>query len=233
MYCPFLWEPGWIPEGGAAGLLPRRRRADERAIDVGLEGAGLRRPPRAVPSRGARRGPAAAYVALTRARHQAVIWWAGSWRCNGFPARAAAVRARRRRKHQPGGVGPAERRGGVRKFEELAGVARGAIAVECSVLGVAVSWGGSPPAAHELAAASFDRRLDLRWRRTSYSDITAAAHELVVGRSPSSDGLSDEPFGGRRTRCRVRRAAARQDAGRRARRHVRSPRARGDRLRGR
>ena len=34
-----------------------------------------------------------AYVALTRAQHQAVVWWAGSWDSRNSRARAAAVRA--------------------------------------------------------------------------------------------------------------------------------------------
>jgi exodeoxyribonuclease V beta subunit len=45
----------------------------------------------------------------------------------------------------------------------------------------------------ELDAASFSRDLDRRWRRTSYSDLTAGAHEAVVGSEPEADVVADEP----------------------------------------
>ena len=41
----------------------------------------------------------------------------------------------------------------------------------------------------------FDRSLDLRWRRTSYSDITAASHEEWVTSEPEQPLLADEPPG--------------------------------------
>jgi exodeoxyribonuclease V beta subunit len=53
----------------------------------------------------------------------------------------------------------------------------------------------SPPIepAASLTAATFDRRLDLWWRRTSYSDITAEAHDPLVASEPEAPVLSDEP----------------------------------------
>ena len=52
---------------------------DARTIDVGLDRTRLRTPPRQhlIEQRG--EDLRLAYVALTRAKHQAVIWWAGSW----------------------------------------------------------------------------------------------------------------------------------------------------------
>jgi exodeoxyribonuclease V beta subunit len=70
----------------------------------------------------------------------------------------------------------------------------GVVAVEWSRLGLPVSWAGPPPPAGELAAARFERSLDARWRRTSYSDITLAAHEAWVASEPEEPLLSDEPF---------------------------------------
>ena len=35
--------------------------------------------------------------------------------------------------------------------------------------------------------------LDERWRRTSYSDITTAAHDAFVGSEPEVEVVSDEP----------------------------------------
>ena len=45
----------------------------------------------------------------------------------------------------------------------------------------------------DLRVASFERSLDLRWRRTSYSGITAAAHDGQVGSEPEQPGTTDEP----------------------------------------
>ena len=63
----------------------------------------------------------------------------------------------------------------------------------------------------DLEAARFDRVLDLRWRRASYSSITADAHYQAaggegVGSEPENPGLDDEPPApapaGRRPGCR-------------------------------
>jgi exodeoxyribonuclease V beta subunit len=39
----------------------------------------------------------------------------------------------------------------------------------------------------------FDRQLDRGWRRTSYTDITAEAHEPLVASEPEQPSLGDEP----------------------------------------
>jgi exodeoxyribonuclease V beta subunit len=46
-----------------------------------------------------------------------------------------------------------------------------------------------------LSTTTFSRRLDLRWRRTSYTDITSASHEAWVGSEPEQPLLADEPAG--------------------------------------
>jgi exodeoxyribonuclease V beta subunit len=81
----------------------------------------------------------------------------------------------------------------VERFRELAAQAPGRISVERSTLGMPTAW--SPPAEvpDELEAARFGRRLDLAWRRTSYSDITAEAHDPLVASEPEWGVLSDEP----------------------------------------
>ena len=79
-----------------------------------------------------------------------------------------------------------------------------------------------------------------RWRRTSYTDITAARHEARVGSEPEEPLIDDEP-GGRASRrtgaaatvagARCRRPSLLPGWARRRRRHVRAPGAGGDRLR--
>ena len=53
--------------------------------------------------------------------------------------------------------------------------------------------GGHAARPEALDAAAFARELDLRWRRTSFSDITAGAYEARVASEPEEVLLSDEP----------------------------------------
>src|SRR2546423_14870748 len=43
--------------------------------------------------------------------------------------------------------------------------------------------------------ATFDRSLDWRWRRTSYSDITSGTYDARVGSEPEEPIVTDEPAG--------------------------------------
>jgi exodeoxyribonuclease V beta subunit len=193
VYCPFLWEAGRMRDEKLPVYFHDAEQGDARAIDVGLEGAGYEA--HRAQYRAEERGEdlRLMYVALTRARHQAVIWWAGSYGSRDSPlGRLLFARDEHGNVRPEGSVRPSDDAATAR-FQEVADAADGAIEVERSVLGLPVSWGGAPPATEDLAAATFDRRLDARWRRTSYSDITAAAHELVVGSEPELDVLSDEP----------------------------------------
>ena len=113
------------------------------------------------------------------------MWWAGAWDSQHSPLGRLLLAK------EPNGNVPAD--GGsippdakvLARLEELQAVAPGCISVARSHVDGPQSW--SPPssdAPSELLAARFDRHLDLRWRRTSYSDITAAAHDpLVVKRA--------------------------------------------------
>ncbi len=135
------------------------------------------------------------YVALTRARHQAVIWWAGSFASRDSPLGRLLFAREDDGNIRPSGVKNISDEAALERFGALAAEAGGAIAVEPVRLGgLPPSWGGGPPAGTDLAAAAFDRMLDERWRRTSYSDITAAAHEAFVGSEPEVDVVSDEPY---------------------------------------
>src|SRR6185312_9461028 len=70
---------GFIPKGNLPVFFHDPDEGDARALDVSLEGGDYLR--HQVQHKVERRGEdlRLAYVALTRARHQAVIWWAGSW----------------------------------------------------------------------------------------------------------------------------------------------------------
>jgi exodeoxyribonuclease V beta subunit len=196
VFCPFLWDPGYVRPGTRPVDFHDPERGDERAIDVGLEGDSYRRHSRQHLSEERGEDLRLAYVALTRARHQVVAWWAGS-----RDARNSAL-GRLLFARQLGGIVPVwgvnETPGDETTFARLGEIRRqapSAVSVEWARLGSPVSWSGEPPETGVLSAARFARRLDLAWRRTSYSALTAAAHEAWVGSEPEEAWVQDEPSG--------------------------------------
>jgi exodeoxyribonuclease V beta subunit len=134
-----------------------------------------------------------AYVALTRAKHQAIVWWAGSKDSRHSPlTRLLFAREEDGTVPETGRYTPDDG-AAMARFEELARQARGCIAVERSRLGPGVAWPGEPREHADLDAAALRRRLDWWWRRTSYSDITSGAHEARVGSEPEQGAVWDEP----------------------------------------
>src|SRR5690606_34690881 len=104
---------------------------------------------------------------LTRAKQQAVLWWAGSWDCRESPlCRLLFARA------EAGGVElSTDRPPDDSDVLEVLG-ALVAEAPGCVNVAPATGWDGrthqepQPPPA-ELTAAPFDRGLDRSWRRAS------------------------------------------------------------------
>ena len=135
------------------------------------------------------------YVALTRAQCQVVLWWAPSYSTAVSPLhRLLFGRAK-------GSVQPEDKIKvpddaiAVRQLESWASPAGGLITVE---------QGGATRSRPiekylqstetELDAASFRRSLDTLWRRTSYSALTAAAHDGPgVTSEPERPEKDDEP----------------------------------------
>ena len=193
VYLPFLWESSFIPSEPQPVLFHDPDAGDERAIDVSLEGPDfdLHRKYYLHERRG--EDLRLAYVALTRACHQAVIWWAGSWDSRNSPlGRLLFARDSDGNVASAGLFTPTDA-AAMARFETLAGEAPGRISVERSALGTPAAYRESPPAPVQLAAAPFDRSLDLRWRRTSYSDITAGTYDAAVASEPDEPLISDEP----------------------------------------
>ncbi len=194
VYCPFLWTPGYTPRDPEPVLFHDPAKGNRATIDVGLDGPGYakHRDQHHLEERGEELR--LAYVALTRAKHQATVWWAGAWDSQHSPLGRLLLAK------EPNGYVPAD--GGtippdaklLARLGELQAAAPGCISVARSHVDGQATW--SPPAAYtasELAAARFDRQLDLRWRRTSYSDITSAAHDPLVTSEPEEPSLHDEP----------------------------------------
>jgi exodeoxyribonuclease V beta subunit len=195
VYAPFLWEPGYVPDEGEPVFFHDPDAGDARTIDVSPQGSdyAAHRNQSIVEQRG--EDLRLAYVALTRARHQAVVWWAGSRDSRNSPL-GRLLFAR----DEPGNVAAwcastPDDAAVVARFEALAAQAPGRVSVERSRLGLPVSWAGPLAEPADLAAATFDRGLDWRWRRTSFSDITAGAYEARVASEPEEDVVEDEPLG--------------------------------------
>ncbi len=225
VHCPYLWDPGGGGERAQAPVLfhdPSSAssgdgagsggRPEQRFLDVGAPDrdrwAEYRRHLMAalVEQRG--EDLRILYVALTRARHQVVLWWARAHGCRTSPlGRLLVARA------ADGEVGlgpsgePDERR--IRSaLERLAARAPGLLVVETAgpngsrLLGSVPSSSGAgsvqgvPSTVAELAVAPWSRELDADWRRASYSSIVSAAHDARVGSEPEDPGVGDEPAGG-------------------------------------
>ncbi|MGI8594934.1 MAG: UvrD-helicase domain-containing protein, partial [Solirubrobacteraceae bacterium] len=193
VYLPFLWEPGYIPGGAQPVFFHDPDARDARTIDVSLEGEDFERHQQQNVDEQRGEDLRLAYVALTRAQHQAVVWWAGSWDSRNSPlGRLLFARDAEGNVAASGSSTPVDA-AAVERFEALAGVASGAIAVERSTLALPGAWAGPPAESAQLSAAVFDRSLDWRWRRTSYSDITAGTYEARVTSEPEEAVVTDEP----------------------------------------
>jgi exodeoxyribonuclease V beta subunit len=194
VYYPYLWDPMIFDKNPPVFHDPAN--GDARTIDVG--GPGGRdynrhheqfvREERGEELR-------LTYVALTRARHQAVVWWAGSWESrNSALSRLLFSRDADGDVAAEGADVPADDVV-IGRFQELAEAAPGCISVERSDGGDGARWAPGAPTAVQLVACPFDRALDTSWRRTSYSGITAAAHDAGdarVGSEPEQGVVNDE-----------------------------------------
>jgi exodeoxyribonuclease V beta subunit len=192
VYYPYLWEPGWIPNDPQPVFFHDPQAGDERVIDVGMDGPdfpGHRRQHEAE-----QRGEdlRLAYVALTRAQHQAVVWWAGSWDSRNSALGRLLFARDVEGNVPPAGTSTPTDAAATARFEALAAEAPGCISVEKARHGSPATWAGEATAPADLEAARFDRNLDWRWRRTSYSDITAGAYEARVASEPEESVVDDE-----------------------------------------
>ena len=166
---------------------------NERTIDVGCPGPDLTAHKKLQEAEEQGESLRLLYVALTRARHQAVLWWAGAKDTkNSSLSRLLFDRG-------PDGHIPAS---GKRAQSDSAVVsAFTALGPEVSVEHVGqprdIRWRQDPEGSSELAVAVFQRSLDTDWRRVSYSAITNAAHEqpAIASESEAELTLDEETRG--------------------------------------
>ena len=190
VYCPYLWIPSPMRDEDPP-VFHDPANGDRRTIDMrGKWGPGWK--PYVREERG--QELRLAYVALTRAKHQAVVWWVGEY--SGGEAPLTRLLFGRTPDGTIAEVADVPADDEVHdRLGELARSAPGCIAVETVQRPPGDEWAppARPPAS--LVAATFDRTLDQTWRRTSYSAITSKAHEARVASEPEERRITDEPDG--------------------------------------
>ncbi len=136
------------------------------------------------------------YVAATRARSQLTLWWGRSTITEQAPLHRVLF--------TPPGETPRQRvpvpdlDTAVAQLEQRAAVADGALGIELVELPIEpATWSPETPTVGEPRALEFRRTVDTAWRRTSYSALTAAAHEAgPAATEPEAAGTTDEPVEG-------------------------------------
>jgi exodeoxyribonuclease V beta subunit len=186
VYCPYLWDTGYLPKD----TLPVYHDPDHggrRTLDVA---AGRSRRWRLFAEEERGEDLRLAYVALTRARHQAVMWWAGT-----YPAAQGALTRLLFARDEAGVVAafgpdtPSDEDARAR-FAAVAARAPGCVSVEDADADDA-TFQSDPREAAALEAARFGRRLDAEWRRTSYTGIAGGRHDPRVA-SEAEVGVKDD-----------------------------------------
>ncbi|MEJ5913279.1 UvrD-helicase domain-containing protein [Pseudokineococcus sp. 1T1Z-3] len=195
---PFAWDrwPGREPSTAVV-----HDDAGRRCRDVGGRGSpGWREHVREQQQEDADEELRLAYVALTRASSHLLVWWAGSTNTEGAPLHRLLL-GRPALADEPGGTPstlvavPPDADAFAAMAARAAGT-DGALVVEPAPLEApAAHWSSPPRERRPLAVATLDRDLDDAWRRTSYSALTAAAHDAVhgAGAHGSGSGRVSEP----------------------------------------
>jgi len=138
-----------------------------------------------------------AYVALTRAASQVVVWWAPTGLNSAAGALGRLVLGERDVEGSPSATArvPSDP-DAQRAFDALAAASGGTIGHETVTERPApVRWAPPPSDRPELEVARLRRAVDTAWRRTSYSGLTAAAHDAGPAGpgAPGRAGVTDEP----------------------------------------
>jgi exodeoxyribonuclease V beta subunit len=192
VYAPFLWE-GWEPRNAPPVFFHDPANHDAWTLDVALEGADYDKHLKQFVREQRGEELRLAYVALTRARHQAIVWWAGSYDSRNSPLGRLLFSRDEDGNVAPAGTSTPDDVSVLTRLGKLAERAQGAISVERAAPDRSARWSPSPPARAQLDVCTFERSLDLRWRRTSYTDITSASYEAWVTSEPEQPLIADEP----------------------------------------
>jgi len=191
VYLPFAYEAPFYNDKREVDKLFTLHDGDQRVLDVrGEETPGFTDQRTRARAEDAGERLRLLYVSLTRAESQVVLWWAPST----LTKDSALLRLLFGRDGTP--TVPT-----VLALPPEAAVTRRF--VDLAAAGISVEWASSPmPVATpsppetdrpDLVLGRFDRSLDFRWRRTSYSALAAAAdHGPSVGSEPEAADQDDE-----------------------------------------
>ncbi|MDA8033676.1 MAG: UvrD-helicase domain-containing protein [Actinomycetota bacterium] len=196
VYCPFLWH-------GSAGkerfpIYHDAANGGARTLDVGGERSGFSAPLQLALAEQLGEDLRLCYVALTRARHQVVCWWAPTKDAGRSPLGRLLFAREPDGAVGTGGRTPDDDTVSAR-LQALAQAAPGCVAVEDATPLLATY---RPPGdtSDALALATLHRRLDTVWRRLSYSSLTApahvaATHDAATHDAEAGDGQLDDEAG--------------------------------------
>jgi exodeoxyribonuclease V beta subunit len=234
VYVPYLWVPP--PARAEDVLVFHEETSGERVIDVsdpdGADGDDRADHVRRYLDEEAGGALRLAYVALTRARSQVVLWWVRGHDCHRSPLGRLLLGPERAEQDRGSRLRDEDCRTAADLLAQRAG---GPLSVELASGPSGARLARPAPEGVRLRSASFGRTVDRSWRRTSYSALTAAAHDApdahtadtvketdaASGTAPEHDerGLEDE-----RMPDEARASGDRTDAGTEARlRAVPSP----------
>ncbi|HEX3333135.1 MAG TPA: UvrD-helicase domain-containing protein [Acidimicrobiales bacterium] len=186
--CPYAWD-GYIHPIDVP-VYHDPDNSDERTVDVGSSAAELKVHKQWEEAEGQGEDLRLLYVALTRACHQAVLWWASAWYTYNSPLSRLLFDRDAQGNVRPKGGKKARRDADV----EAAFAALGPeVSVERVTRASGARWQGDRLERSGLEAARFDRTLDAGWRRLSYSSITSLTHEAqAIGSEPEHPLIGDE-----------------------------------------
>jgi exodeoxyribonuclease V beta subunit len=176
VYVPFAWDRF---ESSEPPILRLHDDDGGRVLDVGGPGTPMYETARSL-HMAEERGEdlRLLYVALTRARSQVIAHWAPTRNSGGGPLTRMLLGRPQPGQEPPARVTVSRDEQVVEALDALAAASGGTVAAEhidLPPVPVRREPATAPPGALEVAA--FGRRLDATWRRTSYTGLTAAAHE--------------------------------------------------------
>jgi exodeoxyribonuclease V beta subunit len=133
------------------------------------------------------------YVALTRAQSQVVTWWAPSSNSSAGALTRLLLGPQGEGEQPPARVSPPADDDLVARFGRVADGER-VVLERVDAVPDPTRWQPAPQPEPQLVVDRLRRSLDLVWRRTSYSGITAPAHEASVGvtSEPAPGAVTDE-----------------------------------------
>jgi exodeoxyribonuclease V beta subunit len=178
VYYPYAWDGYIFSERVAVPVFHDPDCDHELTIDVGGERIGFSEHKKLEHDEQRGEDLRLLYVALTRAKHQVVLWWVPTKDGGKSPLSRLLFNRDAEGVVSPhGGSTPPGDDEVRRLFEDLAARVPGCMTVESVEDRRVDRWSSDTGDDEHLEAAIFDRAFDASWRRTSYSGITATAHE--------------------------------------------------------